>query len=307
MTWLETLSAALAPGAGGAILAAAIYRGSVLIEGEMRKEAIADVARFINNAQIKPDSQGISTLILHAFEVIFGKNHWTLKCLIRSILASSIFFVIISTALLWGKGDKANVLLRGFERPTIWEIMVLVSFVPDYLSLFKGRLILQRIAVRATIPKMVTLVLLDLVISICISYVAWMSLGTTYGIIHDINAGAVINAKWVKGVISFNSCQFTDLTLSLFRDRGQNPWCETQGASDFAYLFVSIVFVTTAMTSMWSALIMLAGLVLRLLGSLNVFLRFIRWMFDVDVHPVRVLGLAAAAVVWASAVVYGLL
>ena len=151
---------------------------------------------------------------------------------------------------------------------------------------------------------MMILVLLDLVISLFISYAAWIS----FGIIYDIVAGVVKNVEWLKISISTNICQFTDMMLSFFRGRAPtSPWCEAGNESDFPYIFLPIVFFTTAMTSIWTVMIMLAGLVLRLLGSLNVFLRLIRWMFDVDVHPVRVLGLAAAAVVWAGAIVYGLL
>jgi hypothetical protein len=46
---------------------------------------------------------------------------------------------------------------------------------------------------------------------------------------------------------------------------------------------------------------------LKLVGSVNFLMRFVRWIFDVDTHPVRVIGLVAAMIVWVGSVIYGVL
>jgi hypothetical protein len=96
MSWLETISSVLGTGAGGAALAAAIYAGSRALESEMRSEAKKDIARFINNTAINPDSQLIANFILHAFETIFGPNHFSYTCARRSALATLSFLVVVS-------------------------------------------------------------------------------------------------------------------------------------------------------------------------------------------------------------------
>src|SRR4051812_11382002 len=96
MGWLETISSVLGTGTTGATVAVTIYTGSIWLEHEMRNEAKADIARFINNTAIAPDSHAIANFILSSFETIFGRKHWTWRCLRRSILASCVFLFIFS-------------------------------------------------------------------------------------------------------------------------------------------------------------------------------------------------------------------
>jgi hypothetical protein len=74
-----------------------------------------------------------------------------------------------------------------------------------------------------------------------------------------------------------------------------------------AILLNIILMLSTLMTSVWTGLVMTATIVLKGTGPLNYTIRVSRWMFDVDAHPVRVIGLVSAAIVWAGSGVYGLL
>jgi hypothetical protein len=74
---------------------------------------------------------------------------------------------------------------------------------------------------------------------------------------------------------------------------------------DQSEIALTVLTLTTTMTSIWAVLIMLSSGVLKLVGSINLLMRVVRWMFDVDAHPVRVLGLVAAAIVWIGSIIYG--
>ena len=71
-------------------------------------------------------------------------------------------------------------------------------------------------------------------------------------------------------------------------------------------LRVDVLTLSTIMTSIWVALVLVSSSFLKLLTTLNPFSRLVRWMFDVETHPVRVLGLVAAGLVWVGSIVYGL-
>jgi hypothetical protein len=47
----------------------------------------------------------------------------------------------------------------------------------------------------------------------------------------------------------------------------------------------------------------LSCVMIKAISSVNILLRVMRWMFDVEAHPVGVLGRAAAGLVWAGSLV----
>src|SRR5436190_9548138 len=99
MSWLEEIpivAPILGSGATCATIAAAIYKRSIDIESQMRPEVKKAIAQRINRTTINPDSQVTVQFINHIFEAIFGQKHWTINCLMRSILASSLLFIGIT-------------------------------------------------------------------------------------------------------------------------------------------------------------------------------------------------------------------
>jgi hypothetical protein len=71
-----------------------------------------------------------------------------------------------------------------------------------------------------------------------------------------------------------------------------------------ARMLTLLVTLTTSMTSLWTVLVILSSFLLRVFGTLDIFMQFIRWLFDVDAHPVRVIGLVAAFIVWLASTLY---
>jgi len=302
MGLLDTISSVLGTGAGGAALAAAIYAGSTQLENEMRSEARGEIARLINNTQINPDARLTANLILHVFEIVFGTRHFTFRCFKRSVLVTVSVFVILTylMSVKYPEYMRQTFSVTFYHPDHVWleaglettvtvAFMVIAAAIPDYLSLYKGRLILRAMSHRPSIRKMLGLVVLDLVASVLISlaslWAIWASLA------------ALEEGSGFAGSLGRAAALIVDGALIF---AGQKPL----HADD---IWVGIFVLTTAVTSIWSVLVILSSLLLKVLGSLTSFMRLIRWMFDVDAHPVRVLGLVAGAIVWGGSVVYGVL
>ena len=68
-------------------------------------------------------------------------------------------------------------------------------------------------------------------------------------------------------------------------------------------IFSSFIF-GTAVTSIWTLLALVSCLVTKMFSSVDLAMHAIRAIFDVEEHPVKVLGLTAAVLVWTGSVVY---
>jgi hypothetical protein len=303
MGWLETISSVLGTGAGGATIAGAIYAGSIALENEMRADAKKDIATLINNTSIKPDPRITTSFILDAFGVIFGPYHFTKRCFSRSVMSTLCCAIVVLMMFYLKYPDSIKYLWNvSFPKhPTyaIEKVLVpaLVIFfylcciiIPDYLSLYKGRIILQKMASKSTMRRIFLLVLIDLIASALISATCILLVFTLLIYYADHGRGS-------DGALHQVVRYMVDGLSILWGKQSTDP----------GDILFPIFLLSTALTSIWAILVVLSSVVLKVLGSLTGFMTFIRWMFDVDAHPIRVLGLVAAAIVWAGSVFYGAL
>jgi hypothetical protein len=295
MAWLGTISSMLGAGIGGTALAGAIYTGSAALENNMRASAKSEIAKFINNTAINPNPQVAVVFLSHSFEIIFGTRHWSMKCLVSSIIASTFIFVITITSFSVQYWDNSVALVtKILVTAKLCRYFVPSAFVADYFSLWKARTFLHIMSINPTISKISSIVIIDIIMSLLISLLAIM---VTILASHLIlrTPGTLAGEK--------------DLFISIGKMIGLARYPDVGAAIDWDILTILILAIfgySTSMTSLWTLWVMLASAALKLAGSVNFTLRFVRWMFDIDAHPVRVLGLVAAAIVWVGSVVYGL-
>lgn len=72
------------------------------------------------------------------------------------------------------------------------------------------------------------------------------------------------------------------------------------GTTALVDLDFAMVLAGTVLTSIWTALTISSCLIVKVFSSINPLLRLMRWAFDVEAHPVAVLGRVAAALVWTA-------
>jgi len=210
MSWQEGIAAIIGPAGGAAALAATIYAGSGVLEANMRKEALREIADFVTNKSTRrlPDAQVAANFVHQEFETIFGKRHFSWKCFKRSLMASCIVILVTCVYYFSKHQDALNLfeqakLYRGVKNVEavgfligvgigLLLLLFFISIIPDYVSLWKGRWILCKIAIHATIPKIFLMVAMDILASISLSIstivlIAWAVIFITAG--ESVNLG----------------------------------------------------------------------------------------------------------------------
>jgi hypothetical protein len=175
------------------------------------------------------------------FDDTFGHRHLTIKCFLRSCLAS-LYFIWILFAL-WSVVDP-----RGLAGLTAmfsdWQdlllvlmIPIVINFIPDYLSLLKSRAILRKLS---TVRSAWILVATDVAASIAISITA-LDVGVTL-------LASLEDGRWQPEL--FTEVWPTVSEAAAFHaTRGSFP--------------IGVLFYSTLLTSVWAVLFLLGGIVLR--------------------------------------------
>jgi hypothetical protein len=157
--------------------------------------------------------------------------------------------------------------------------------IPDYISLYKARLLLNLVGRSKKWLTLTGFIIVDALVSVLV-------IGTfQFLVIHFIGGLSV------SQILSISTIRMLDAYAIL---GGANP------RDPFSIIALGIT-LSSMMTSVWTILVFVSAGTLRMISYAAFMMRIIRWMFDVDAHPIRVLGLIAATVVWVGSVVYGVL
>ena len=263
MTWLNDLASVLGLPAGAATRAAAMYAGCVAAEKVARPEALSDIGRFILDSNwtgvIRPRD-----LIAKIFNLTFGDHHLSLKCFVRSALATCTLVSSITIAIfLFGRSNPSDTHLFSW----IYDLPLL-GIVPDYIALLKTRVLLK-----LTVPVPI-LVLLDIGLSLSIS-LAFFSVVDLIWVIHIYHYTDSISGAFKGFVLPAIP---NDLT-----------WMMSPSGK---FLVPPVFFMSTLFTSIWTTAIAVAAVALRFITPVQ---RFTSWFFDVERHPIQAIGIVAGA------------
>ncbi|WP_306253270.1 hypothetical protein [Parvularcula sp. IMCC14364] len=177
------------------------------------------------------------------FVGVYGRNHFSLRCLIASILSSTIFFAIFvgSGVLVATPENSASIIALLRDEPsTILVEYLLPNIVADFFALWQTRYFLRLIKDYPiwTIP----LIILDVLITLVIFFLA-IAFFT-----------AMINEENVITALSPAALEITYYTeLSALNDR-QGPEVGTITRANY---------LTTYVTSVWLWLVLGLGPILR--------------------------------------------
>jgi hypothetical protein len=162
------------------------------------------------------------------------------------------------------------------------------ALIFDYLSLGKGRYVLQRIHNDPRLAPMFKWVFADFLISLLISIVAFFAL---------VFVLYMIWPNVLSNLTNVASATFADFVGS----ESWFMWRITKTGNLFATVFFSAL-----LTSFWIFLSVVSAQMLRALGgSANAILQFIRWYFPMKTRPIEACGAGVAIIAWIVLVVYG--
>ncbi len=283
MSWVNDLASGLGIPAGAATLAVAMYAACTAAEKAARPAALQDIGRILKDTtwgrSVRP-----SAIIERVFKWTFGDRHLSWKCGRRSLMAT--LCIVTTTALVdfLRSGVRPNI--EDWVDPrNIFDVMltfVILSFVPDYLALWKSRFL-----VSLPISKFegIFLVVADVILSLAISsFLVFLYAQVRFGIPPGIHTSIVEYARGIGGALINNLGGFV-------------------GARNHVPL-VGPMYVSTLFTSIWTILILLSTTVLKLLVPVH---RFTAWFFDVERHPVQAIGIVAGALVMIGSLIWTVL
>lgn len=308
MNWLETISSSIGVGTGGAALALAICAGSGALEADVRPEARRQIADFLKSPPIDHASFRAVGLVKQLFDITFGERQWSFRCFCRSCLSSAVF--VLSVLLIFTLKHGPDIVWPhdSDHRPyPAWAVLIanilpflLFSILPDYVSLAKARWILRWMAQSTALMAIILAIAFDVVLSYAVSMMFYYSITLPIYGIGELCA----TYQYYEGPVACgnpdNPIDFIWMMVTISSDMF---WFATHSVSKFplSNVIAFAVGVSTVLTSVWTVLVIVAIALLRFAVGLNLAFGVARWLFDVDRHPIKVLGR-----VWLGSVGYGL-
>ena len=189
-----------AAGLAGSMLGLTLLAGSLL--SPQRKD---EIALWLMGAH---SQESWSRSFVSLFDAVFGERHFSLRCMLRSTVAS-----LIAVVLIWSlMGNVGALGLRIRAELSLGSVLVLalaVNVVADYVSLLETRYLLGRMhRVRSVLAQFAVLVA-DLVISAAIIWLAILAYRLS-----PIYQGEAESFAEILGVFSIFSVAFYSTFLT---------------------------------------------------------------------------------------------
>jgi hypothetical protein len=251
MSWVTDLASTFGLPAGGATIATSMYAACVAAEKIARPEALADIGRVLKDPtwerSVRP-----SSIIEQVFNWTFDERHLSWRCVKRSVCATTIFvsaFVIImyfreGQLPLWYicVGRKHCGVNEIIVLPII--LLILVGFLPDYIALWKTRLLLRSFLIK---PFALLLVISDVFLSLLIAECFYFM---------------YMRAQWYIEFTGYNEQMFSasvsDIKSSLLWLISPTEHYVVSGEKVSNYVDNIPLLLSTLLTSIWTTLLLLS-------------------------------------------------
>jgi len=302
MGWLNILASAVGPGSAGTVLAAAVYGAGCAAEKAASPEALKDISKWLKKARVDGRWSTTCTLINRSFEFIFGNNHFTVKCALRSII-TTLFMIFMFTIFISIKKREYPTEIWGFffDKPNkflIFIVIVFGAFIPDYISLWKGRLLLKKLSIANSFFAIFIITVCDIFFSIFIALIFYI-----------ICAIYLISATTACPMSIFDSMycaimDFDNVIRPFIEELKKLSYWEIYSEISISAGFTYVLFFSTLTTSFWTSVFTASSSLIRVITSIDYIIKFTVWYFPVDKNPVRALGGTIAAVLWVISIIY---
>jgi len=253
----------------------------VFIENMSATQARADFARYLKSTDFAKAVVHLPNDTHALFECVFGARHFSWRCVKTSILFSvAAFAIIVGLNVLNDPKGSLSWARKVLEiYPGLLYLLVayaIWSIVPDYFNLLKTRKVLGLITARQINRPSVLVVILfaDFLIGYAIFILTCLPMGLFS--LHFV--------LFLQGKVDWNH---------LVSNFGFSPLPITSGIEWPFEMF----FWPGMVPSIWLWLYLAATLVVRLAVRTAPVFRFSIYFLDIDQHPIRSVGIVAAALV----------
>lgn len=236
---------------------ATTYKVSDIVDQNLNDQARSDAAQGIRNLFGKK-LWGIKEFSL-LFDKAFSRDDGSI-----SLIRSSVVSVIVAVAaivVIWPK----ELLVDNEVMSVIVIFPIMLNVVPDYLSLVETRWIMKRLGPAQNISKLLGYLSLDIILTALI-FIGFPLL---------VGLMAILVVVFIPEALAVESIENNKSSL------------------DIPYLALSPFFLTTYTTSMWLWFFVISRFISSLLSRLN----FVSEWLEIDLRPIRSLGLLTSCVI----------
>jgi hypothetical protein len=273
MSWLGDLVSGFGLPAGAATIATAMYAASRVAQKAARRGALVEIGRFLNEPLGSPSAKALE-IVRGIFQFTFGEQHISFKCIRRSFFATLTFIITITITLHLENRSTFFDDNSVFGNFATWFTIVIMGIIPDYIALYKTRMILD---IRWLSP--LALITLDVALSLLIS--------STIFVIYDL----------IYMVMFYHIAPNMTIILDALVNNLEDLITISPSYGKF---LTNILFTSTLLTYVWAGLTFLGFFALKILLPVRYFMT---WFFDLEKRPIEAIGLTAGALVILSAVV----
>ncbi len=296
-SWLNPLLAGIGIPAAVGTFAIAMYGACTAAQNVAREEALRDISTALRNVSWSR-SLNPAAITEHVFITTFGSRHLSIHCIVSSALATVVFWFVGSLVMHYEIGTPVSTLFTNFlERPYIWlTFLIVCGFVPDYIALWKTRMLLQQWPHSSSAGSNLALVISDVFFSILIAYVA-VTLGAA---IEDARVGSVAGyagSFWTLLTQSFSSWY---IFIFVFDYVSVGPPSDIFTHNEPIWL---IFASSTLFTSIWTTLVLVSSILIKILTPAQY---FTVWFFDVEKKPIQAIGIVSGALVVMGGLVWSI-
>ena len=271
--------------AGAIGLAWGLLRGARALEEDASEPALKYVSGLLTGGGLASFGKLGETLVPAIFDRIFGTRPLSLKFISRSMLTTTLFWLIL---LAVRHPDWWGVWRDLVSTSDMYRVLLPSVYVADWISLIKARLLMKVIIIHG--DKALSLPLFIFLDLICSYFLPFFMVIITFSGACLLRHGICSNIFAVEGIREY-------VTLGVLTDN---------------YLFKPGIYIhlehvlvpSTLFTSVWTLLVMLSSVIAMLLVPIDQIRRFTAWWFrDVGKRPLTAIAKVAGTLIIIGSVV----
>ncbi len=254
------------------------------LEKQLNPKKKKALAGWVTKLDLNQAVSGWPTHFISLFDRVFGEDHLSWKCFLRSSIASLMAAAIL--AGIWLAVDTEQVIqsiFRPGKMSGLAIVVLLANLTVDYLSLLETRMLLRWLQPRAALTKVLAFVGVDL----CATSLIWLMFFPISFMVLIIPLGLLEGKGWPP----------MWLVVDAWPGFARNLWSAKGGFTSADGAPVGVWFYSTFFTSVWLWLFVLSAIAVAIGRYLGKWFTWLRRMFTPKARPLNFLGIVTSIIV----------
>jgi hypothetical protein len=281
--------------AAGCVLFGVVWGFFKGVESVLNDNTKLEIAVWLLGVKVGQQVEPWPDTFAKVFDRVFGEEHASWKCFVRSAIVSTAMVLCILTYFNY----------REYWFPVLPVFILLFSIFPDYLTLLKTRYALTTIIRLNAFPARCIIIVADTYLTLLLSemVLAWGGglLGFSYSW-HELHHADFIDSILAGIQIAYHNLWHSSTPTTLVDD-----FLSLRKLKGSTKAGIALVLYPAFFTSIWLWLYAGSGFVLKAARRFDIGFQWFNRRFDIEKHPLSSIGLVAgmlvALIYWAAVIV----